>query len=55
VGVFESNLHVVKSDVLPVTILEHYYRKHPELLSKAHITNAVQVSDRVRYALREYV
>ena len=40
---FESNLHVVKADVLPVTILEHYYRKHPDLLSKAHITNAVQV------------
>ena len=43
VGVFESNLHLVKTDVIPVAIVEHFFRQQPDLLAKAHITNALTV------------
>eukprot|EP00045_Choanoeca_perplexa_P015029 m.181562 g.181562 ORF g.181562 m.181562 type:complete len:474 (+) comp16872_c0_seq12:173-1594(+) len=40
IAVFEPNLNVVKTSVLPMTIIELLYRESPDLFSKAYITNA---------------
>ncbi|EDQ87096.1 uncharacterized protein MONBRDRAFT_10294 [Monosiga brevicollis MX1] len=49
VGVFESNLHLVKTDIIPVAILEAFYRRYPNLLAKAHVTNALKTSEHELY------
>ena len=46
IAVFEPNLNVVKTSVLPMTIIELLHRDSPDLFSKAYITNALGMAAR---------
>jgi hypothetical protein len=41
VGIFEPNINVVKTAVIPLLACELLYREHPELLREVYVTNAL--------------
>lgn len=43
ISTFEPNLNVVKSSVIPMCILEAFYRRYPHLVEKAIVTNAAKM------------
>lgn len=45
IGVLDPNVTVMKTSHLPMLVIEDFYRRHPEDLDSAYITNSIQFKE----------
>ena len=50
IGIFEPNLNVVKSSVLPMLICDRLYRQQPDLISHVYVTNSEKLKENPPFA-----